>query len=158
MHPRTVLGNAFTLRLVIGKIEHMENNFGLEHIPRKEEEESSGAGFKVALVGAALAAGVAGVALENDSNDSALQAQAEAHTQMIENAAALPARESIPLNAFYAVDEYKEVAGNTWEFRSVPGSDSEQDKMQAAIAQKHGVSLEDFKNAFEYKLRDAGLE
>lgn len=143
--------SAFTCHLVIGKIEHMEK-FGLSHNDNNREEESSVSGLgKAALLAGALVA--AGAAYEN--HNDAVEGES-AHS--IEAIAGLPARESVPLEAFYAVDEYKEILGETWDLRSVPGSDSEQDRMQASLALKHGVSVVDFKNAFEYKLHDAGLE
>ena len=130
--------------------------FGLSHNDNNSKEESSVGGLgKAALLAGALVA--AGAAYENH-NDAVEGEQALDRAHSIEVIAGLPARESVPLEAFYAVDEYKEILGETWDLRSVPGSDSEQDRMQASLALKHGVSVVDFKNAFEYKLHDAGLE
>ena len=150
---RTVLGSAFTPLSMIGKIEHMEK-FGLEHIPKEEGGiTTSGLGKAALLAGALVAAGGA----YEHHHDAVLEAQTLEHSQTIEHTAGLPARENIPLEAFSAVDEYKSILGDTWSLRSVPGSDSEQDRMQAAIATKHGVSVKDFAQAFEWKLRDAGM-
>lgn len=138
-------------------MKHMEK-FGLSHMgERKEEEEGiSGSSLgKAALLAGALVAG--GAAYENHNDAVGANAALErAHT--IEHIAGLPARESIPLGAFLAVDEYKSILGETWSIRSVPDSDSEQDRMQASLALKHGVSPRDFAQAFEYKLRDEGLD
>ena len=124
--------------------------FGL---PREESEEgvtASGLG-KAALLAGALA--VAGGAYVNH-RDETLERQAMEHSLTVENTQGLKAREEIPLEAFYAVDEYKSVLGNTWSIPSVVGGESEQDKIRAVIAEKHGVSVNDFEDAFEWKVRD----
>ena len=124
--------------------------------PKKEEGVSGGTFGKAALLTGAL---VAAGALYENYNDTTDQLQAPEYSQVVPESASeisltLRARESIPLEAFVAVDEYKSILGETWSERSVPGSDSEQERMQQAIAQKHGVSQKDFAQAFEWKLRD----
>ena len=72
--------------------------------------------------------------------------------------AGFPARESIPLEAFYAVDEYKSILGETWTLPFVPGAESEQERMIESIAVKHGITKNDFAQAFRYKVNDEGIE
>jgi len=139
---------------VIGKIVDMDN-FGL---PKKEEGESLSKNLKMAAAGAAMLIAT-GAALENQ-NESVAEVQAQEHSQEFEKSsieAGFPARESIPLEAFRAVDEYKSILGETWTLPFVPGADSEQEKMIESIATKHGVSKNDFAQAFRYKVNDAGI-
>lgn len=124
--------------------------------PKREEGVSGSTLGKAALLTGALVA--VGAAYENH-DDTSNQSQAPEYSQTVPESAyeislTLRARESIPLEAFHAVDEYKSILGDTWSERSVPGADSEQNRMQQAIAQKHGVSQKDFAQAFEWKLRD----
>lgn len=113
----------------------------------------------MAAAGAVMLAAAGGV-LEHQ-NETVANVQAQERAVAFEKASiekGFPARESIPLNAFYAVDEYKSILGETWSMPFVPGADSEQEKMIESIAQKHGVTKRDFAQALRYKLSDAGLE
>lgn len=138
-------------------MKYMEK-YEAEYAKPKKEEGVSGSTLEKAalLTGAPVAAG----AVYENYNDTADQIQGPEYSQTAPESAyaaslTLRAWESIPLEAFAAVDEYKSILGETWNLRSVPGSDSEQDKMQETIAQKHGVSQKDFAQAFEWKLLDA---
>lgn len=124
--------------------------FGLPRDGKDEGVTASGLGKAALLAGALVAAGGAYV----NHRDDALERQAMEHSLTVENTQGLKSREDIPLEAFYAVDEYKSILGNTWTVPSVLGSDSEQDKIRAVIAEKHGVSVQDFEDAFAWKIRD----
>lgn len=134
----------------------MIDNFGLP----KEKDEGMSKNTKMAIAGAAMLAVAGGAILENHKSDVA-ETQTQEHLLAFEKSsveAGFPTRESIPLEAFYAVDEYKSILGATWSIPFVPGADSEQEKMIEHLAQKHGVSKNDFAQALRYKFNDAGIE
>ena len=157
----SVYVDSFAHFLRIGKIEDMNDNFGTQYTDlTKNTKEGVSTKAKMAIAGGALLAVTGGVMLENHKDDVS-ERQRQEHSQAFERTsveAGFPARESIPLDAFRAVDEYKSILGETWSVPFVPGANSEQEKMIEHIAQKHGVTKKDFAQAFRYKVNDAGLE
>lgn len=148
--------DSFAHFLGIGKIEYMIDNFGLP----KEKDEGMSTNTKMAIAGAALLAVTAGTMYENDQ-DATQESKRTESAQKYEAKSVkegYPMRESIPPGAMLAVEEYKSILGATWSIPFVPGADSEQEKMIESIAQKHGVSKNDFAQALRYKFSDAGIE